>query len=104
MKCNNCNDTILCAGDVRACTLCTRDRTANEVPYDMTDDALIEAVLERKPGLSVRFKPDPVDKGSESSKDAERRVRAAAQESTPKGEVAKPAKKVKRKLSKKKHG
>lgn len=56
MYCIKCKKTVTNASDVRYCGFCCGDRTANEIPPDVPDEASIETVLQRKPGLEARFK------------------------------------------------
>lgn len=65
MRCNQCTDKPKTAGDVRGCSICVNDRTANEIPHDLGDETLLEAALERKPGLGNRFTPEPTPPAAE---------------------------------------
>lgn len=66
MKCAKCDATVHTVGEVRRCGGC-QDQTAQQIPADMADEALLEDAIAVKESLGNRFKvggdprpqPDP---------------------------------------------
>lgn len=58
MDCNKCMGKPKDVAEVLACSFCSRDGTANEIPKDLAPGAPLEFALERKPALGNRFTPE----------------------------------------------
>lgn len=84
MKCSLNNCTVHTVGEVRRCARCY-DGTAEQIPAEIADDALLQDAITAKPGLGNRFK-----EGGDPPPAAEPAIEAeAGAEPAPKGKKTK---------------